>query len=116
MIDTGNKIALSKVIDSEMQTLKKGFPLDVFPEAIQELIINAHETKGFPKDFLSAGILSNCATAIGNSVSLYNGSYTSKPILWVSIIGTRGTNKTHPLTFATPPSLSNASRRRVALR
>ncbi len=94
---------LSSIIDNEMRNDNTGFPLDVFPEAIQKLIINAYETKGFNKDFLSAGILSNCATAIGNSVSLYNGTYTSKPILWVSVIGRRGSGKTHPLTFSKEP-------------
>src|SRR5690606_28409576 len=49
------------------------------------------------------GILSVCATAIGNSVHLQNGSYKSKPILWISIIGSRGTGKTHPLNFSKSP-------------
>jgi len=99
----GQDTKLSSIIDNEMQNINTGFPLDVFPKAIQHLIHNAYETIGFPIDFFSAGILSACSTAIGNSVSLYNGSYTVKPILWVAIIGRAGTNKTHPLTFAKAP-------------
>ncbi len=91
---------LSHAIDSEMQTSGNGFPLEVFPDAIQKLVYTARNTKGFNKDYFSAGILSVCATAIGNSVHLNNGSYKSKPILWLSIIGSRGTGKTHPLSFA----------------
>lgn len=94
---------LSRAIDKEMHTIGNGFPLEVFPEAIQKLIHSAKNTNGFDKDYFSAGILSVCATAIGNSVHLHNGSYKSKPILWLSIIGSRGTGKTHPLSFAKNP-------------
>src|SRR5690606_13565904 len=47
--------------------------------------------------------LSVCATAIGNSVTLNNGSFNSKPILWLGIIGPRGTGKTHPISWAKKP-------------
>tara|TARA_R100000935_G_scaffold21876_4_gene40473 strand:- start:20891 stop:22192 length:1302 start_codon:yes stop_codon:yes gene_type:complete len=94
---------LSRAIDSEMHTIANGFPLEVFPDAIQKLIHSAKITKGFDKDYFSAGVLSVCATAIGNSVHLNNGSYKSKPILWLSIIGSPGTGKTHPLNFAKEP-------------
>ncbi len=93
----------SNIIDNEMNTDKNNFPIDVFPVEIQDLIIEAEQTNNFNKDFFSAGILSICATAIGNSVSLFNGTYSSKPIFWISIIGKRGSGKTHPLTFAKKP-------------
>lgn len=94
---------LSRAIDTEMQATGNGFPLEIFPNAIQGLIHGAKDTKGYNKDYFSAGILSVCATAIGNSIHLYNGSFKSKPILWVTIIGSRGTGKTHPLSFAKNP-------------
>jgi len=94
---------LSRAIDIDMQNSPSGFPLEIFPDAMQNLIHNAKETKGFDKDYFSAGVLSVCASAIGNSVNLHNGSYKSKPILWLSIIGSRGTGKTHPLIFAKEP-------------
>lgn len=106
---TGNKNRksnledLSRAIDSEMHTIGNSFPLEVFPDPIQKLIHSAKNTNGFDKDYFSAGILSVCASAIGNSVHLHNGSYKSKPILWLSIIGSRGTGKTHPLSFAKYP-------------
>ncbi len=98
-----DKDVLSRAIDKEMQIFQNSFPIDVFPAEIQDLIIDAKRTKGFNKEYLSAGILSACAAAIGNSTTIYNGSYESKPILWLSIIGRRGTGKTHPLTFAIKP-------------
>jgi len=96
-------IDLGHVIDREMQVTADGFPLEIFPIAIQKLIQVAKITKGFDKDYFSAGILSVCATAIGNNVQLHNGSYISKPILWLSILGCPGSGKTHPLNFAKQP-------------
>ena len=94
---------LKNMIDGEFNEFLTSFPLNVFPIQIQELIKNASETIGFNKDYLSAAILSVAATAIGNSVEIFNGSYYSKSILWISIIGTRGSGKTHPLSFALKP-------------
>lgn len=94
---------LGRLIDNDMGSIDKGFPLEVFPDAVQELIHNAKRTVGYNEDYFSAGILSVCATAIGNSIHLYNGTYKSKPIFWLSIIGTKGDGKTHLLNFAKKP-------------
>ncbi|WP_055445536.1 DUF3987 domain-containing protein [Lacinutrix himadriensis] len=98
-----NKIDLNKVIDSEIQKNKNSFPLDVFPKTMQNLIENANETVMFNREYFSAGILSACATAIGNSSKLFNGSYFSKAIFWLIIVGRSGIGKTHPLVFAMQP-------------
>jgi hypothetical protein len=82
---------------------KNSFPTEIFPKSIQNLIINAEETVGYNPEYLSAGILSTCATAIGSSVRLFNGSYHNPPILWLNIIGRSGEGKTHPLKFAKQP-------------
>lgn len=70
---------LYEAIDREMQNKRSGFPLHVFPSTIQKLIHSAKNTNGFDKDYFSAGILSVCATAIGNSVHLHNGSSNQNP-------------------------------------
>lgn len=84
-------------------TRNKKFPTEIFPKNIQNAIVNAEKTVGYHPDYLSAGILSTCATAIGNSVKLSNGSYLSPSILWEAIIGRSGEGKTHPLEFAKKP-------------
>ena len=84
-------------------TRNKKFPMEIFPKKVQNLIINAEKTVGYHPDYLSAGILSTCSTAIGNSVKLSNGSYLSPSILWEAIIGRSGDGKTHPLEFAKKP-------------
>ena len=93
---------LSKAIDREFNS-GYCFPYEIFPESVQAIIKDAKDTIGFNPDYLSTGILSNCATAIGNTVTLFNGSYISQPILWLSIIGRSGVGKTHPLKFAKKP-------------
>jgi hypothetical protein len=84
-------------------TQKHSFPTEIFPKNIQNLIRNAEETVGYNPEYLSAGILSTSATAIGSSVRLFNGSYDNPPILWLNIIGRSGDGKTHPLNLAKQP-------------
>ncbi|MCX7546736.1 DUF3987 domain-containing protein [Xanthomarina sp. F1114] len=97
-----NNSTLSNIIDAEFSS-DLNFPTGIFPEAIQELIKDAYKTIGYNPDFLSTGILSICATAIGNTTNLFNGSYSSQPILWLAIIGRQGIGKTHPLNFSKQP-------------
>ena len=93
---------LDKIIDNEFSS-SVDFPTEIFPPQIQALIKDAEKTVGYNPNYLSAGILSVCATALGNTVSLFNGSYSSQPILWLAIIGRQGIGKTHPLNFAKKP-------------
>jgi hypothetical protein len=97
-----NEETLSVTKDSRSNQ-NHSFPTEIFPKSIQNLIINAEETVGYNPEYLSAGILSACATAIGSSIRLHNGSYDNPPILWLNIIGRSGDGKTHPLKFAKQP-------------
>ncbi|WP_298946137.1 DUF3987 domain-containing protein [uncultured Polaribacter sp.] len=99
-----NKNDLNNSLESRNEkSNQKNFPVEVFPKTIQDLIENAEQTVGYNPEYLSAGILSTCATAIGSSVRLFNGSYHNPPILWLNIIGRSGDGKTHPLKFAKQP-------------
>jgi hypothetical protein len=93
----------SSVTTNSILRQEHSFPIEVFPKSIQNLIRNAEETVGYNPEYLSAGILSTSATAIGSSVRLFNGSYDNPPILWLNIIGRSGDGKTHPLKFAKQP-------------
>jgi hypothetical protein len=88
---------------SKTQKANHSFPLEIFPDNIQQLIKDAEITEGHNPEYLSAGILSNAATAMGSSFILDNGSYKSQPILWLAIVGRSGGGKTHPLNFAKKP-------------
>ncbi|TXN36897.1 DUF3987 domain-containing protein [Flagellimonas hymeniacidonis] len=93
----------SKTIDNAMIHDVNGFPIDVFPDCIQKLIENARTTVLFNPDYFSAGILSTVATSMGSAYSLNNGSFSVMSILWLTIVGRRGTAKTHPLSKAKEP-------------
>lgn len=82
---------------------KYEFPIQIFPLKIQNLIKNAEDTIGFNSEYLSAGLLSVFAESIGTSASLNNGSYDNFPILWLAVVGSSGSGKTHPLNFAKLP-------------
>lgn len=97
----GHKTIDKKLVNTS--NLPFSFPTEIFPRSIQDLITNAKDTVGFNPDYLSAGIFSTCATAIGNSAELFNGSYNSSPITWLAIVGRSGIGKTHPLKFAKDP-------------
>ncbi|NLN95176.1 MAG: DUF3987 domain-containing protein [Bacteroidales bacterium] len=80
------------------------FPVEVFPEAIQEIIISTNESLKFPIDFMGASILYAVSVSIGNThrIEVMKG-WQETPVLYLAIVGRAGTNKTHPLTFALKP-------------
>jgi len=96
---------------NHIQQLKVGteanqnpFPVEVFPEAIQEIIISTNESLKFPIDFMGASILYAASVSIGNThrIEVMKG-WQETPVLYLAIVGRAGTNKTHPLTFALKP-------------
>ena len=83
---------------------KNVFPLEVFPADIQEIIKATNADLNFPIDFMCASILYAASIAIGNThrVKVKNG-WTESAVVYISIVGQPGTNKTHPLVFALQP-------------
>ena len=47
------------------------FPIDVFPQTIQDIIIDLNKAQGLPVDFVSASMLFAVSTAIGNTHIAY---------------------------------------------
>jgi hypothetical protein len=85
------------------QSVKKGFPIEVFPKEIQDVIKECNESANFHKDYLSAGIMSAIATAIGGDMRINNSKWWDAPILWNCIVGNAGNGKTHSLNWAMKP-------------
>lgn len=80
------------------------FPIDVFPDAVVNIIEETHSALGFPKDFIAASILGASAIAIGNSCKIrLKLGFELTAVLYITLIGRPGTNKSHPLTFALRP-------------
>jgi len=82
----------------------KGFPLEIFPAKIQELILSLKRTRGMPIDFSAASFLYAISIAIGNSCS--TGLDVQAPqycMLYMVLIGKPNTNKSGPLKFMLDP-------------
>ncbi len=79
-------------------------PVDVFPLPVQEIITATNESLNFPIDFIGASILFAISVSIGNThrIEVMKG-WSENAVLYLSLVGRAGTNKSHPLSFALRP-------------
>lgn len=83
------------------------FPVEVFPEFIQELIADLNKSLNFHPDFLSAAVMFSVATVCGNKYKLQvKKGWDATPIFWLACVGFPGTIKTHPIKMITKPLIS----------
>ena len=77
------------------------FPVEVFPKKIQEIIEQTNRHQNFPIDYIAPCLLFVASLACGNSavVELQRG-WREKPLMYLAIVGGRGTNKTSCFDFA----------------
>ena len=92
------------VILTHIKELQNPFPIEVLPESIQKIIIATNESLKFPLDFIRASILYAVSVSIGNThrVEIMKG-WQENAVLYLSIVGRAGTNKSHPISFALKP-------------
>jgi hypothetical protein len=88
----------------EKATIKNVFPVEVFPQPVQEIIKATNENLDFPIDFFGASVLYAASVSIGNTfkVEIKRG-FQETALLYLAIVARAGTNKTHPLSFAIQP-------------
>ncbi|MGP1549308.1 MAG: DUF3987 domain-containing protein [Prevotella fusca] len=106
--------ACKMVTSSHEETTKSkslhSFPLEVFPQKIQNIILTYLRHEGFNSDFLCGSFFTVFAAAMGN---LYEAHFTTtmrvSPIIYVVLIGPPSSGKTPPLREAEKP-LQNADR------
>ncbi len=80
------------------------FPVEVFPLPIQEIIKATNESLNFPIDFIGASMLYAVSVAIGNTHKIeIMKDWQENAVLYLSIVGRAGTNKSHPFSFALKP-------------
>lgn len=91
-------------IKKEVEAKQNSFPIDVFPKAIQEIIMSTNESLNFPNDFIGASILYAASVSIGNThkIEIKKG-WEETAVLYLSIVGRPGTNKSAPVSFALKP-------------
>jgi hypothetical protein len=92
----------SKPLETDIST--NLFPVDVFPTTIQQIIMETNEKIGYPIDFIAASLFYAASVAIGNTHKIrIKNLYVESPVLYLALVGKKGTNKSHPLTFALGP-------------
>ncbi|WZL89766.1 DUF3987 domain-containing protein [Salinimicrobium sp. 3283s] len=94
---------LKRVTAVEKEIKKNPFPVEVFPKAVQEIITATNRSLNYPTDFIGASMLYAVSVAVGNTHKIHNGVFEQTAVLYLSIVGRAGTNKSHPLTFALKP-------------
>lgn len=86
------------------------YPIKVLPQKIQEIARVTSECLGYPLDFISASLCFAISVAIGNthSVKIKEG-WSERPLLFLALVGSAGSNKSAPLSFAMQPLLNQDS-------
>lgn len=80
------------------------FPIDVYPDQIQRIIASTNESLQYPIDFIGTAILYAASLAIGNTHKMeVKRGHIQSAVIWIALVGSPGTSKTHPLKFAIGP-------------
>ena len=81
-----------------------GFPIEVFPEKVQEILLDLSAYENFNIEYAAAAMLSAASAAIGNSHEiLIKGEWATSPALYMMLVGRPGLGKTPPMNFAYRP-------------
>ncbi len=80
------------------------FPVEVFPNTLQEVINATNKDLNYPIDFIGSAILAASSAAIGNTCKVVvKKGWIESALIYIVIIGRPGTGKSHPLKFAFRP-------------
>jgi len=80
------------------------FPIEVFPEPVQEYIRLLNQANNYNTDFLSIAVMFVFATINGNKIKLrVKNDWIAPTIFWSIAVGEPGTMKTHPLNSIIKP-------------
>ncbi|GAO28327.1 YfjI family protein [Geofilum rubicundum] len=93
-----------EAFEAEQKAKTNAFPIEVFPKTVQEIITATNESLKFPVDFIAVSMLYAVSVSIGNThrIEVMKG-WEEGAVLYISIVGRAGTNKSHPLRFALKP-------------
>ena len=104
------KVSRIDIVDLEIDYLKHKethgdlFPIEIYPKAIQEIIIEINNKHLFPIDYLGSGILSAASSSIGKSYKIHvKQGWEEKLNLFMVIVGQPGDAKTQALKFCFNP-------------
>ena len=100
-----DNLHLTNMLRSEVEHVPEtGLLLDVFPDKIQDIILNLARYENFNVEYTASIILSAVATAVGNSCQIrIKGEWKTSPSIYMMLIGRPGLGKTPPLGFIYRP-------------
>lgn len=104
-IDIGKDNQRLKIIQGLNQnykevTGKNVFPIGIFPDEVQNLILKLKDTMNFPVDYSGCSILYAVSVAIGNKIQLkVKNGWIEKSILFFILVGRTGDIKSHSISF-----------------
>lgn len=93
---------LNKGLEKDKEN--NSFPVRVLPKKLKRLIHDLETGYKYPTDFIATSLLGAASIAIGNKhVLKVNNSWKERAVFFFVLVGSPGTNKSHPLSFAMNP-------------
>ncbi len=98
-------LELCNKINMEAESLAdSGFPLDVFPQKMQSIIIDMVLHGNFKVDYVAMSMLSAASAALGNTYRIHiKQDWDTNAALYIILVGRPGMGKTPPLQLAYKP-------------
>lgn len=86
-------------VNNNNENVNSNFPVNAFPEIIQEIIMEYNRVLNFNVHYIGASILFALSLAVGNYIKLKvkGDDWIESAILWIVLVGKPGINKTAPL-------------------
>ena len=90
--------------EPEPEPPQQSFPLEVFPQDVQNFITSLGATLNFSPDFCAVAVMYSIAVLNGNKYKLrVKTGWDTQTLFWFAIVGERGTMKSHPINTIIRP-------------
>lgn len=102
---THTRLELCNMIRMEAEHTKDtGFPLEVFPQTVQSVILDMVRYENYKTEFIATAMISAASAALGGTYRIrIKGEWQSNAALYIILVGRPGLGKTPPLEAAYRP-------------
>ena len=99
---TNTRLELCNMIRMEAEhTEDTGFPLEVFPQTVQSVILDMARYENYKTEFIATAMISAVSAALGGTYRIrIKGEWQSNAALYIILVGRPGLGKTPPLEAA----------------
>ena len=89
---TNTRLELCNMIRMEAEHISDtGFPLDVFPQAVQSVILDMDRYENYKTEFIATAMLSAVSAALGGTYRIrIKGEWQSNAALYIILVGRPG--------------------------